>query len=50
MLKHGTDKLTTILTWTINRYLNGEEIPQQWKVAYILLIHKKESKKRLFYL
>jgi len=29
MLKHGTDKLTKILTRVINRYLNGEEAPQQ---------------------
>jgi hypothetical protein len=24
MLKHGTDKLITMLTWAINRCLNGE--------------------------
>jgi len=29
MLKHGTDKLIKILTWIINRYLNGEKTPQQ---------------------
>ena len=45
MLKHGTDKLITMLTWVINRCLNGEEVPQQWKVAYISSIHKKGSKK-----
>jgi hypothetical protein len=28
MLKHGTDKLI-MLTWIINRCLNGEEVPQQ---------------------
>ena len=44
MLKHGTDKLITMLTWVINRCLNGEEVPQQWKVAYISSIHKKGSK------
>jgi len=33
MLKHGTDKLITMLTWVIHRCLNGEEVPQQWKVA-----------------
>jgi len=33
MLKRGTDKLIKMLTWVINRCLNGEEIPQQWKVA-----------------
>jgi hypothetical protein len=26
-LKHGTDKLITMLTWIINRCLNGEEVP-----------------------
>ena len=45
MLKHGTDKLITMFTWVINRYLNGEEVPQQWKVAYISSIRKKEAKK-----
>jgi len=45
MLKYGTDKLIKMLTWVINRCLNGEETPQQWKVAYISSIHKKGSKK-----
>ena len=45
MLKHGTDKLTKMLTWVINRFLNGEETQQQWQVAYISSIHKKGSKK-----
>ena len=44
MLKHGTEKLITMLTWVVNRCLNGEEVPQQWKVTYISLIHKKGSK------
>ena len=34
-----------MLTWVINRCLNGEDIPQQWKVAYISSVHKKGSKK-----
>jgi len=45
MLKHGTDEPIKMLTWVINRCLNGEEGPQQWKVAYISSIHKKGSKK-----
>jgi len=45
MLKHETDKLIKMLTWIINRCLNGEETPQQWKVAYIPSIYKKGSKK-----
>jgi len=45
MLKHGTDKLIKMLTWVINRCLNGEENLQQWKVAYISSLHKKGSKK-----
>jgi len=44
MLKHGTDKLIKMLTWVINRCLNGEEALQQWKVAYISSIHNKGSK------
>jgi len=41
MLKHGQDKLIKLVTWVINRCLNGEETLQQWKVAYISSIHKK---------
>jgi len=44
MLKHGTDKLIKMLTWVLNRCLNGQEVPQQWKVAYSSSIHKKGSK------
>ena len=45
MLNHGTDKLIKMLTWVINRCLNGEEAPQQWKVAYISSIQEKGTKK-----
>jgi hypothetical protein len=44
MLKHGTDKLITMLTWIINTFLNGEKVTQQWKVSYISSVHKKEVK------
>jgi len=37
-------KLVTMLTWVINRCLNGEVVPQQRKVACISSIHKKGSK------
>jgi len=42
MLKHGTDKLIKLLTCVINRCINGEETLQQWKVAYMSSIHKKD--------
>jgi hypothetical protein len=42
MLKHGTDKLITMLIWVVNRCLNGEEVPQQWKVAYINTQKRKQ--------
>jgi len=29
MLKHGTDNRKKVLTWIINRWLNGEETVQQ---------------------
>ena len=38
-----------MLTWVTNRCLNGKEILQQWKVAYISSIHKKGSKKDCFH-
>jgi hypothetical protein len=50
MLKHGTDKLIAMLVWVIDtsRCLNGEGVPQQWKVAYISSVHKKRKQKGLF--
>jgi hypothetical protein len=44
VLKSGTDKLVTMMTWVINRCLNGEEVPQQWKMVYISSTYKKENK------
>jgi len=45
MLKHGTDKLIKMLTFVINRCLNGEETLQHWKVAYTSSINKKDCSK-----
>lgn len=45
MLKNGTPKLLENLTYVINECLNGNPVPDQWKVAYISSIHKKGNKR-----
>lgn len=44
LLKYGTKKLFMMLTDIFNQCINGQEIPNEWKVAYISSIHKKGSK------
>lgn len=44
LLKSGTGKLIKILTKLFNDYLNGQEVPKEWKVAYISSIYKKGNR------
>ncbi|XP_045464755.1 uncharacterized protein LOC123673995 [Harmonia axyridis] len=42
--KNGTQKLFHLLATIFNRYINGEDVPDTWRVAYLSSIHKKRRK------
>ncbi|XP_044757762.1 uncharacterized protein LOC123315921 [Coccinella septempunctata] len=44
LIKNGTKKLFHLLTTIFSRYINGEDVPDAWKQAYISSIHKKGKK------
>jgi len=44
LLKAGTEKLYELLRQIFERCINGEGIPQDWKMGYISAIHKKGKK------
>ena len=44
LIKCGTRKLFELLRNLFERCLNGEEVPQQWKIGLISVIHKKGKK------
>ena len=44
LLKSGTEKLYELLRQIFERCLNGEEIPNDWKIGYISAIYKKGKK------
>ena len=44
LLKSGTEKLYELLRRICERCLNGGEIPNDWKIGHISVIHKKERR------
>lgn len=44
LVMYGTDKLHELLRNLFEKCLNGEAIPEDWKVGYISTIHKKGRK------
>ena len=44
LLKDRRSELTTHLTFLFNRVIFEEKIPDSWKIAKILPLHKKEQK------
>jgi len=44
LLESGTEKLYALLRQIFERCLNGEEIPNVWKIRHISAIHKKGKK------
>jgi len=46
LIKSGGQNLLEIITILLNKNINGETVPEEWKVAVITSIHKKEDKRK----
>lgn len=46
LIKNGTDKLLRLITQLFQKCLNGEEIPEEWRVGYLISIYKKGDRQK----
>jgi hypothetical protein len=46
LIKSGDRKLLEMITILLNRIINGEKVPEEWKVAIITSIHMKGDKRK----
>jgi hypothetical protein len=46
LIKYGPDKLFQLLAYTFNLFLRGEELPPEWKTAYISNLYKNKGDRK----
>jgi hypothetical protein len=46
LIKNGGMKLLEMITILVNKIINGQKVPEDWKVAIITSIHKKGDKRK----
>ena len=47
LMRSGGQKLLEVITILLNKIVNGEKVPEEWKIVIILvtLVHKKGDKR-----
>jgi len=46
LIKRGGQKLLEMITILLNKIINGEKVPEEWKIAIITSIHRKGDKRK----
>ena len=46
LIKSGGRKLLEMITILLNKIINGQKVPEEWKVAIITSIHKKGDERK----
>ena len=46
LIKSGGQKLLEMITILFNKNINGNKVPEEWKIAIITSIHKKGDKRK----
>ena len=47
LIKSGVQQLLEMITILLNKIINGEKVPEEWKVAIITSRHKKGDKRKV---